>query len=172
MLIKFENAKYSSKKLAGSIERIIRATALCSMATVSIDAKAHINTAYYCVSDSFDLFFVSDPKTTHSKNVQHSPTMSVAIFHSSQKWGSSLRGLQLFGQCFRSNDTEAAEGERLYGSRFPAYRSYRKSLSPKELKESPHRFFIFRPSTVKVFDEDVFGEENFVLATIVRRANG
>jgi len=172
MTATFKNSDYSSEKLSKSVLAIIKETFLCSMATVDPNGGSHINTAFFCFDENLDLYFVSDWRTKHCKNFSKRPTVAMTIFNSHQKWGQSLRGIQLFGECFATDAEEARKAEGIYGARFPGYAKYRKSMSEKERQQSPHHFFAFRTKSVKVFDEDNLGEENFVLAKVIKERNG
>src|SRR3990172_9503650 len=80
--------RFSPTRLRRSVDRILRTTVLCAMATVR-GAQAHINTAYFCYSPDLELFFLSDPRSTHARNVGANPSMAMAVFSSTQVWGKS-----------------------------------------------------------------------------------
>jgi uncharacterized protein YhbP (UPF0306 family) len=171
MNITLKSSRYSSDKLSNSLLAIMEETRLCSMATVDPHDESYINTAFFCFDENLNIYFVSDWKTKHCKNFSKRPSVAITIFDSHQKWGESLRGIQLFGECFATEIDEARKAEKLYGARFRGYAEYRKSISERERQQSQHRFFVFRAKTVKIFDEDNLGEENFVRAIIVKDRN-
>jgi uncharacterized protein YhbP (UPF0306 family) len=166
--IKFIHPDLDSTRLGLSIAKILKDTHLCSMATSGKDGSCHINTAFFCFNEALSIFFVSDPATQHCKNLLGTSSMAMTVFDSHQPWGSSLRGLQLFGQCFQASDAEEKQASELYKKRFPLYAGYLVTLSPQERETLSFRFFAFRPDAVKILDEDEFGEETFVLTAIDR----
>jgi uncharacterized protein YhbP (UPF0306 family) len=166
--VKFVNPDYDSSRLGRSISKILGASHLCSMATIGKDHACHINTAFFGFDEELMISFVSDPTTQHCRNLVDSPSMAMTVFDSHQPWGSALSGLQLFGHGFLASGAEEKRASDLYKRRFPLYEEYLATLSPQERELLPFRFFIFRPDSVKILDEDEFGEETFVLTTVQR----
>jgi hypothetical protein len=148
---------------------ILNRTSLWSMATISSKNECHIHTAYFSYGADLDCYFVSDTSTEHSRNLLHSPGAAVSVFDSRQPWDSYHRGLQLFGICRRARGREVGKANTVHCARFPDYLKYIDSLSPKERKTSPHRFYIFHPTRIKILDERAFGEEVFISAEVVNR---
>jgi uncharacterized protein YhbP (UPF0306 family) len=168
MNIKLANPKFPSDKLLTSVSNILNENELCSMATVTDTGESYIHTAYFCYSDALDLYFISDRSAKHSKNVEHSQSMAVAVFDTHQPWNQPHRGVQLFGKTWMASVPESAKALAIHAARFHAYGDYIKALNPLELMHMPHKFYVFRPETVKVFDEPQFGEETFVTADVIR----
>lgn len=98
--------------------------------------------------------------------------MAMAIFRSSQQWGSPDRGLQLFGTCAEARESEAGRAERLYGRRFPLYSKWVKGATKDEQRRASvlrsYRFYRFLPATVKILDEAEFGGGVFVTVKVRR----
>lgn len=82
--IKLINSDHPSEKLVASVLSILKANELCAMATVTPTGESHIHTAYFCYSDSMDLFFISNPATHHGQNLAKNPTAAVAVSSASQ----------------------------------------------------------------------------------------
>jgi uncharacterized protein YhbP (UPF0306 family) len=164
----------SNRRLRKSTLRILRENVLCSMASVGKHNRAHINTAYFCYSEDLDdleIYFLSDPRSTHCRNLSANPSMAITIFRSAQKWGESNRGLQLFGTCSETSGQFVRKAERLYGKRFPLYKKWMDSVREDEKRLAKqlrsYRFHRFLPSRVKILDEGEFGAV-FITATIRR----
>lgn len=168
MKVQFKNSDYVNERLSRSVFGILTNVKLCSIATVGCDSEGHINAAYFCYNEALDLYFVSDPATKHCQHIARCPKIAIAIFDTNQPWGEPLRGLQLFGECHLAGAVESAKALATHAVRFHAYGEYIKALSPLERDKSPHRFYVFRPTRVKILDEPEFGEETFVTAEIVR----
>ncbi len=159
---------FSDERIRRSISRILRENVLCSISTVAANNRAHINTAYFCYTPDFALYFLSDPDSRHCRNLARNPSLAMTIFTSAQDWG----GHQLFGSCRRTMGREARQAERFYAARFAAYAKWMKGLTPAERRQAAllrsYSFYRFLPSRIKILDEREFGGAIFVTATVVR----
>jgi uncharacterized protein YhbP (UPF0306 family) len=164
---------FADTQLQKSLLRIFRENVLCSIATVAPRNRAHINTAYFCYSPDFDLYFLSHMDSLHCKNLDRNASMAMTIFRSAQPWGVPNLGIQLFGTARRAKGATAKRAERFYGRRFPAYLRYVRSTQGKDRamgdQLQSYRFYRFVPRTVKILDEGEFGGGVFVVATVPRR---
>jgi uncharacterized protein YhbP (UPF0306 family) len=149
----------AAARLTTVARRLLDASTLCAIATVSRGGRAHVNTAYFAWSKDFDLVWLSEPHAKHSSNVRTSGTAAVAVFDPSQTWGKPDRGIQLFGAARQVAGDDARRVEEIYAKRFPPYR---------ELESSAYRFYRFSPSRVKLFDEHAFRAGVFVTARVSR----
>src|SRR3989475_4553759 len=157
MTIAVVKRRFPGKRIQRSVFRILRDSALCSMSTVAPGNRAHIHTAYFCYSPDLNFYFRSDPDSLHCKNVERNPSMAMMVMNSSQTWGGSDRGIQLFATCPRVRGPAAKEAERRYGCRFPAYgtwiwsnpRSRRRRAGP--LRSYP--FYRFPPPRIKILHD-------------------
>src|SRR5688572_13452722 len=147
----------SSRRLTALVGSLLDASTLCAIATVTPRGGAHINTAYFTWSPEFDLIWLSDPGARHSRNLDRNTSTGIAVYDSTQSWGESDRGIQLFGSAREVRGSVARDAERTYAARFPAY-------EPGEL--SAYRFYRFRPRRMKLFDETSLGGGVFVIATV------
>jgi len=165
----------SDRRLRKSIIRILRDSGLCSMATLDPRNRPHINTAYFCYRglDDLEIFFLSDIKSRHCRNLSRNPSMAMTIFRTNQPWDSPGRGLQLFGSC---SQTEGKLAERVYAKRFPSYARWMSSTKKDEKKLAEqlrsYRFYRFLPRQLKVLDEAEYGGATFVMVTLGRRNPG
>src|SRR2546425_7259247 len=165
MTIAVVKRRFPDKRIQGSVFRILRDSALCSMSTVAPGTRAHINTAYFCYSPDLNFYFLSDPDSLHCKNLERNPSMAMMVMNSSQTWGGSDRGIQLFGTCHRVRGPAAKEAERRYGSRFPRYatwlrRTDRSGRRGADLLRS-YAFYRFVPTRVKILHAAAFGGAAF-----------
>jgi uncharacterized protein YhbP (UPF0306 family) len=140
-------------------QRLLDASTLCAIATVSPGNRAHVNTAYFAWTRAFELVWLSDPAARHSRNLQKSSTAAIAVYDSSQSWGEPDRGLQLFGSAREVGSSARSEAERDYLRRFPQY---------ADADPGGMRFYRFRPSRLRLFDEPALGSGVFVTATVGR----
>lgn len=142
------------KSLARSL---LEASPLCAIATVSPGSRAHVNTAYFAYTATFEIIWISEPNARHSLNLRWNGTVGIAVFDSHQSWGRPDRGIQLLGSATRA--TEAGYAMAAYARRFPAY-------VPEE--SAAYLPYLFRARRMKVFDETALGRGVFVTCTVSR----
>ena len=143
-------------RLAALARRLLEASTLCAIATVSPGGRAHINTAYFAWGPEFEIVWWSAPQAQHSRNVHANASVAIAVFRSTQTWGGSDRGIQLFGRARELRGRDALDAERLYAARF---RSYDADLDA-------YRFYRLRTNRMKLFDERVLGGGTFVTVRV------
>lgn len=149
----------SSIQLTSSARRLLDASSLCAIATVSPRNRPHINTAYFAWSRELDLVWLSEPHARHSRNVHTNRNVAIAVYDSNQSWGKPDRGIQLFGSARELVGRAALDSRATYARRFPEY-------ADTELTE--YRFYRFRPRRVKLFDEPSLGSGVFVTGVVDR----
>jgi hypothetical protein len=131
------------------------ASRLCALATVSTGGRAHINHMYFGWTDRFDVVWISDADSIHSRNIARNPSAAVTIYASNQVWGRRDRGIQMFGAAATTTSSEAL---RAYERRFRDFDG--------EANELP--VYRFRPRTVKLFDERSLAAGALVTARVTR----
>jgi uncharacterized protein YhbP (UPF0306 family) len=144
-------------RIRAEARRLLDASTLCAIATVSPGNRAHVNTAYFAWSREFELVWLSQPAARHSRNLRANPAAAIAVYDSSQSWEKPDRGIQLFGSAREVAAPAARPAERVYARRFP---------ESAQADLSPYRFYRFRPSRMKLFDEAALGAGVFVTATV------
>jgi uncharacterized protein YhbP (UPF0306 family) len=159
MAIRRSTRPVSSDRIERATRRLLDASMLCAIATTSPRGRPHVNTAYFARMGEFDLVWLSEPGARHSINLRTNPATAIAVYDSSQRWGGSDRGIQLFGSAREASGRSLAEAELAYSRRFRAYEH-------DEL--AAYRFYRFRPKSVKLFDESSFGGGVFVTARVDR----
>jgi uncharacterized protein YhbP (UPF0306 family) len=146
------------RRMAATAQRLLDASTLCAIATVTPSGRAHINTAYFAWGRNFNLVWLSEPRARHSKNIRATKSAAIAVYDSGQTWGRPDRGIQLIGAADETSPVAAADAESLYAARFPEYDG--RGLSA-------YRFYLLRPRLIKLFDEHEFGTGVFVTARLV-----
>ncbi|MDP9276171.1 MAG: pyridoxamine 5'-phosphate oxidase family protein [Chloroflexota bacterium] len=147
-----------SSRLAAIARRLLDESKLCAIATVSAGGRAHINTAYFACGTAYEIVWLSAPDATHSRNVRATGSAAAAVFRSTQTWGRSDRGIQLFGSARELRGLPSLEAERLYAKRFHAY----------EGDLPAFRFYRLATRRMKLFDERVLGGGTFVTVGVQR----
>src|SRR2546427_294445 len=150
MTIAVVKRRFPDKRIQGSVFRILRDSALCSMSTVAPGTRAHINTAYFCYSPDLNFYFLSDPDSLHCKNLERNPSMAMMVMNSSQTWGGGDRGIQLFGACHRVRGPAAKEAERRYGSRFPGYATWLRRTDRAGRRGADKRAHVWSPAALRL----------------------
>jgi uncharacterized protein YhbP (UPF0306 family) len=157
----------TQRRVQRSITRLLTENVLCSMASITAEGRAYVNTAYFCYSPEVEIYFLSHPKALHCQNIRGSPSMAIAIFPSNQVWGNPDRGLQLFGICKQATGRAASKADKLYGKRFAEYRTWKADL-PLDSPGRDYRLYKFITAEIKVFDEKELGGGILVLAKVKR----
>ena len=160
---------YTSDRLQAVVHRILDGNMLCSMATTMEDGTPHIHNAFFCYDDNLNLYSLSQPTSNHARNIARQSAMAVGVCHGGQPWGQSQAGLQFVGHGQPATGEVEQAARRLYGVRFPLYVEFaNKSLTGAGLKLSffELRFYVFRPSSVKILAESEFGDEVLVTAGV------
>jgi uncharacterized protein YhbP (UPF0306 family) len=142
-----------------SFAKVLKRTALLSMATVNKDGSPHANTAFF-VHTRNKLYFLSDVRSTHCKNIVRRSKVAAAIFDSHQKWDCDKSGIQLFGHGAICSRRQESFARKLYAARFPTYAAYVKD--PGGESDPNFRFFCIGIEKVVLLDEGALGEEHFV----------
>ena len=145
-----------SSRLAAIARRLLDESKLCAIATVSSGGRAYINTAYFAWGTRYEIVWLSAPDATHSRNVRATGSAAVAVFRSTQTWGGSDRGIQVFGRARELRGPLSLEAERLYAKRFRAY----------EGDLPAFRFYRLATRRMKLFDERVLGGGTFVTVSV------
>jgi uncharacterized protein YhbP (UPF0306 family) len=147
----------ASARITTVARNLLEASNLCAIATVSHQGRAHINTAYFAFNRAFELVWLSDPHARHSAHIRTTATVAIAVYDSHQTWGTSDRGIQLFGSARESKGQNARKSGVIYARRFPGYR---------EADFSSYRLYRFKPQRMKLFDEEGLGAGVFVTARV------
>jgi uncharacterized protein YhbP (UPF0306 family) len=108
-----QTSKLTNRQIQRSVNRLLAENVLCSMASITKDGLAHINTAYFCYTPDLKIYFLSHSNALHCQNILNNPSMALAIFPSNQTWGGADRGLQLFGICKPVSGREVSKANKL-----------------------------------------------------------
>jgi uncharacterized protein YhbP (UPF0306 family) len=149
----------AAARLSAIARELLAASSLCAIATIAPGGRAHINTAYFAWTDDFELVWLSEPRSRHSRNLLANPTAALAVYDSAQSWGGFDRGIQLFGRARHSEGRIAERAFETYAARFPNFR---------EGRQRAYALYLFRPRRLKLFDEQALGGGTFVTAAVSR----
>jgi uncharacterized protein YhbP (UPF0306 family) len=158
-------SRITNKQIQRSVYRLLDENVLCSMASITPECRAHINTAYFSYTRDLKVYFFSHPNALHCQNILSNPSMALAIFSSNQTWGNPDCGLQLLGMCKQVAGREVNKVDKLYGKRFAKYTAWKSNFT-SDSSGQDYRFYRFNTSELKVFDEKEFGAGIFVVARV------
>jgi uncharacterized protein YhbP (UPF0306 family) len=159
MAIERSQRRVAEARLRAVAEELLEASTLCAIATATRSGTAHINTAYFAWAPDWTLVWLSDQHARHSLNLRDTGSAAIAVFDSSQSWGSPDHGIQLFGRGSPAVDASEAQAGETYRRRFPAYRAE---------EFAAYRLYEFRVRRMKMFDERRLGAGTFVTAKVGR----
>src|SRR5881397_380230 len=121
MTVERRSRRFSSQQLQRVARRLMDVSPLCSLATVSPRGRAHINHMYFAWNQRFEVFWISDADSIHSRNLARNPSAAVTVYASNQVWGRPDRGIQLFGTAGVTRSAEpyarTVQGVRRRGKR-------------------------------------------------------
>ena len=155
----------TDRQIQRSVHQLLAENVLCSMASITAEGRAHINTAYFSYTPDLKVYFFSHPNALHCQNIVSNPSMALAIFSSNQTWGSPDRGLQLLGMCKQVAGREVSEADKLYSKCFTEYATWKANLASDTLGLD-YQFYRFVTAELKVFDEKELGVGIFVVARV------
>ena len=156
MTIERRSRPFSSARLEAVARRLMNASPLSSLATVTPGGKAHINHMYFAWNERFEVVWISDADSIHSRNLVRNRAAAVTVYDSNQTWGKLDRGMQLFGTAGVVTGRAAGEAATAYSARF-------KDFDPDG---SDLPYYRFRPRTVKLFDERSLDPGTLVTARV------
>jgi uncharacterized protein YhbP (UPF0306 family) len=122
---------------------------------VSPGGRAHINHMYFAWNDAFQIFWISDADSLHSRNLARNPSAAMTIYDSHQVWGRPDRGIQLFGT---AGLARGKEGLQAYSRRFRDF----------DVESNDLPCYRFKPRSVKLFDERSLAPGTLVTARVTR----
>ena len=157
MAIQHSKRRIASARLVRVAGELLDASTLCAIATTTPRGAPHINTAYFAWGHEFEIVWLSEPRATHSRNLQANPSAAIAVYDSTQRWGRPDRGIQLFGSAAEVTGEVQPMARRLYVERFPGFGDGRLAA---------YHLYLFRPRRLKLFDERTFGTATFVTARV------
>jgi uncharacterized protein YhbP (UPF0306 family) len=141
-----------------AVSRVLSSTPLCSLASVSLEGKAHINTAYYAIDEKFAIYLLTSPQSIHAVNWEHNSSVAIAITDSNQPWGEPHHGLQIFGEAHRIPDDQHGPAFSLYAAAHPRLLDLASDANAL-LTLHTLRFYSITLNRIKIVDETALGED-------------
>ena len=156
MTLERRSRRFSSARLEHLARRLMNASTLCALATSWPGGRPHINHMYFAWTRGFEVVWISDRDSRHSRNLSAKRSAAVTIYDSHQTWGGFDRGIQLFGTAGAVTGRAAEHAARAYAARFSSF----------DLAANAYPFYRFRPREVKLFSERTLGGGTLVTAKV------
>jgi uncharacterized protein YhbP (UPF0306 family) len=150
----------SPELCARAVVEILEGSRLLSLATVGAGGAAHINTAFFAFDPDFTLYVFTPPGTEHARNLVGNSSAAATVFDSHQA-PASRRGLQLFGEMRMLDGAEAVRAHARFTERFADLRETAPGYDDV-VEKLPSRFFALTPRRIKVFDEVLLDQGEYV----------
>lgn len=112
-------------------------------------------TAYFAIEMPDRISILTSPRSEHGAALAPGSPISMCAFRRPRFWGEPICGLQAFGVV---QEIGGIAAESAYCTRFPEYADWR---SAGGITES--RFYSIRLESIKLIDEEHFGEEIHVV---------
>jgi uncharacterized protein YhbP (UPF0306 family) len=108
--------------------------------------------ALFYVNDGFDLYWLSDPQTRHSRNIARNRRVAVTIQEDYRDWR-VIRGIQMEGTVEEVGSlTDALGPMGLYAAKYPFLGDWQKPLPSLARALGVARMYRFRPTQVLFID--------------------
>jgi uncharacterized protein len=125
------------------------------MTIASCDGNVPWAAAVFYASDSFTLYFLSNPKSRHGTNIAANPRVSAAIHEDYRDWR-AIRGIQLEGRAERLGAIrQQARFWRVYERKFPFVKEFFRPGRTREMlstKVTGIRLYRIVPSQIYYID--------------------
>ncbi|MBI2617739.1 pyridoxamine 5'-phosphate oxidase family protein [Candidatus Gottesmanbacteria bacterium] len=141
------------------ILNFLKTQRLLNLATVS--KKPYICTVFYAEDASGDLYFISEPKSKHCKNISGNTSVAVAIFDSHQRVADKKKGVQIEGNANEvTEEKEIKHALKLWNTKNPGFENV---INYQSMKTGKIKGKIYRisPSRTKFFNEELYGPEGY-----------
>jgi uncharacterized protein YhbP (UPF0306 family) len=155
---------FSHSVLSGSVEDILNSTRLLGLATLSADGSPDACNLYFAYDSDLRIYVLTPPSSEHGQNIGRDPRVAASVADTQQTGDGGKRGLQIMGHSEQAVGEELNYGLAAYRERFPATAAA--LMSEQTLLESgwESRIYLIIPELIKIFDERIFGFEQWVTA--------
>ena len=162
---KIVSSAHDEGKILQSLNEIISPLPLMTIGTVRGETP-YVCAVVFAYDHNLCLIFFSEKSTDHSQNLTNNKRIAGEIVDTHQTWESPRRGIQFQGTAHEATSEELSSAVELYMSRFPGFE--RSKIDPKTNQAHPIKVtpYIVRPTTIKIFDEKIFGRETWAVVNL------
>lgn len=143
--------------LAAHIRAFLAQHTTLTLATTGPDGVPAAAAVFYAADDELNLYFLSEERTEHGRNLLRDATAAGTIQADGQDWR-SIRGLQLRGTARVAGGGELARAVSVYGHRFAFIAGLLAGQSGPAVLTGPlarARFWVLRPKWIRLTDNTV-----------------
>jgi hypothetical protein len=128
---------------------VLAAGRTATLATVDEHGRPHAANVQFVHDDQLRVYFVSDPKTAHSRHVARDPRVAMTVYGHSDNRPHGIHGLQLHGRCEALEaDPDRRHAWELYSAKFVFVSS---DPQMRQLTESLN-FYRVTPTWMRLID--------------------
>jgi len=117
-----------------------------------------ISTLFYSTDDQMNIYFLTNPKTLHGKQLAKNPKVAVAIADSPQVPSSKKRGLQIYGICEQISGARKISHATNLWKKTLGVTSRDYSYEGMIKKAISGRMYKITPKKIKFFNEELWEE--------------
>ncbi len=156
-----------SDPLRGRIAAFLAEHTTLTLATVGADGTPAAAAVFYAHDAGLNLYFLSEERTEHGRNLLADPRVAGAIHADGQDWR-GIRGVQVRGQARLATGTELARAAAVYGRKYTFVAALLAGSGGPGVLVGPFaraRFWALQPTWFRLVDNTVrFGfKEELVL---------
>jgi uncharacterized protein YhbP (UPF0306 family) len=152
----------SEAETRARILTFLRERTTLALATVGASGAPAVAAVFYAADDDLNLFFLTEERTDHGRNMLANPQVAGAIHADGQDWR-AIRGVQLRGRATIAAGGDLPHAVRTYAARYAFVASLLAGQSGPAALTGPlarARFWVLRPTWVRLIDNTVrFGHK-------------
>jgi len=125
----------------------------------SHDEDIWVSNVFYGIDDNFKIYFISDKKRKHSKQMLVNPDVAFSTVWFNKNNHEDRKGIQGQGICRpASTQEEIQKGVELHNKLFP---EFAKNVSLESIELEERDLWIIEPKYIKYWDDELYGNKHF-----------
>ena len=139
--------------------KFLKSQKLLVLSTASKGGEPWVSNVYYSVDSNLNLFFVSPSDTRHIEHLEHNPKVAFSVVWFNPNNLVDRKGIQGQGTCERIEEPEEIISLlKNHAKYFPLWkdRITYENIKNKTIQSRP---FLIRPSYIKFWNDELYGEE-------------
>lgn len=131
------------------LREFLKTQSTMALGTVGLsDGRPQVTALFFACDDDFNLYWISDPDSRHSKNLDDWNDVSAAIYPQTWDYG-AIKGVQIEGDAYSVTDEdERHRALRLYTAKFPFVTDRFTTLIQQSV------FYVLRPRWLRWIDNE------------------
>ncbi len=140
------------------ISAFLAAHTTLTLATIGTDAAPAAAAVFYAHDDDLNLYFLSEERTLHGRNLLADPRVAGTIQADGQDWR-AIRGLQLRGRAAPVTAAGLPRAAEVYGRKYAFVAALLAGSAGPGVLRGPlaqARFWVIRPEWIRLIDNTVY----------------